>query len=278
MFLEMTFNVLDGMETLQVFGNEFYAPSGSHVKPEYTNLYQNVRFMDYNKAHRDYGCTTAQHDWYIGLGFRKGTELPSRVLRQKGKKRAYLFPVECVAMRVDGISVTPSPELLLSEMDVRSAIVYTRAGKIILKGSVLTVAERENYTLRTAFYKRTLEDALNASSLIHSMPRDTWTEPERFTMPLAKLVGKTIAKVMKDTNILFSRPLTEIALKEFNDTINGNIVATSEERALVEFSSPEERLRIERMMQEIMQAEAELKGITPDELIQSLEEQVGPTT
>jgi len=169
-------------------------------------------------------------------------------------------------MKIDGKPVDPGPELILSDMDIRSAAVYTRAGKITIKGYALTVAERENYVLRASYYSRAFEEGLASSSLVCAIPKDTWYEPEKYTIQLAKLVGKAVAKIFKDTNILTSRPLTEIALDTFTDALGHSAKPLTEEAAPIQYASAEERIRVEKMMREIIQAEAELKGMTTEEI------------
>lgn len=266
MNLEITLEILDGHNTFSLFSDKMCAPSGANVNSEKTTLYQNIKFYDFNDAKEIYGVDTAQYQWYVVLGLRKSAAIPSPIYRKKNRASGYVFPVELVSMRIDGRPSDKSLDLLLSDVDIQSAVLVPRAGRITLKAHVLTVAERENYVLRTTYYQRKFDEALRRSEVVFTMSRETWNEPEQFTTKLADTLGDVLYTILKGTNITVNSILTRRAVERFNQCVQNKTLMGNPEQCLLDTASDEEKLRMERMMREIMEAEAELKGISLEEV------------
>lgn len=283
MRVDAVVEIMKGFTTIVRYSDPWYKPSGCRVSKDGSTVhfFKNIKLIRKSDVIEHYGLNPkdAMSDWYLCLAFPNSVHLESDVYVAKGKRSAYAYPLHTLRMSVDGQPVVPANLNLMTteEIKVRSAKLNPSTGRIELVVDALMVAHQENYDLLSKFYIRRMENRLRDMAVFEEWSPEVWTEKEEYTVPLAKALGQMMFMVMRGAKVLNRKSFVDIAHAEYKTLLNAATIKGSENPAdsldamyssHVETMSetPEEKAKRERFEREIMEAEAELRGLGVEEL------------
>ena len=287
MRIEAKVEVLKGHHTLLRYADPWYKPSGAKLNKDGSclTIWQNIRIMRRSDVIEELGLhpDDALADWYICLAFSKSVDIPSDVFLSKGKKHAYAYPINPTSMRVDGQPIIPPSFNLITteEIKPRSVKVYPGMATMDISFDALSVATHTNYNLLSTFYIRRMERRLQDMGYFEEFASDVWSEPDEYTFPLARSLGRLMYILVKNTKAVNHRGIMELIHQEYKSLLNKRdpdskhrVDIYSADPYAHPGETPEEQARRERFEAEVLAAEAELRGLGIEELKRTMKNEL----